>query len=213
VSQVKLVSQNRHMGCGWLRHIEMHATDELPRSGYTTEDEYDMDCDYSDPDDIEAGETVSRDQRSDPLSGVVLPNPDQHDSAAQKGIAAMHQFNLQVLRMVHRDIQRVCKSGWTRGAKVDVRKPSNAKLCLYQILRLLTRRRVYHEIITRIDTVQVQPEEEVEEKVEEEDEKESRSTDDEDWFCYLELDAEALSPVDIDMDEIDAFLNEAEGFK
>jgi hypothetical protein len=194
----------------------MHATDELPRSGCTTEDEYDLDCDYSDLDDgngVVARATVFSDQRSDPLGGVVLPNSDQRDSAAQKGIAAIHQFNLQVLRMVRRDIRRVCRSGWTRGAKVDVRKPSNTKLCLYQILRLLTCRRVYHEIITRIDTVQVQPEEEVEEKVEEEDEKESRSTDDEDWFCYLELDAEALSPVDIDMDEIDDFLNEAEDFK
>src|ERR1700733_335556 len=75
---------------------------------------------------------------------------------------------------------------------------------------LLMRRRVYHEILTRIDTVQVQPEEE-----EEGDEEESRSTDDEDEdaeadedaFCYLDLDAEALSPVDIDLDEIDDFLN------
>jgi hypothetical protein len=84
---------------------------------------------------------------------------------------------------------------------------------------LLMRRRVYHEILTRIDTVQVQPEEEVEEE-EEGEEEESRSTDDEDEdadadedaFCYLDLDAEALSPVDIDLDEIDDFLNEAEDF-
>jgi hypothetical protein len=63
-------------------------------------------------------------------------------------------------------------------------------------------RRVYYEITRRDDTRYVLVESC-------EDDESTGSEDDEDAFCY-DFDVDALSSVDIDLDEIDDFLNEDE---